>query len=254
MRALNKVAIVTGASSGIGRATAIRLAAEGAAVVAFARRAGLLAETVEAITKKGGRALAVVGDVTDAASRADLFRRTNSQYGRINILFNNAGIGLERPMTDVTLEEWDRVHDVNLRSAFAMTQLAVPLMRGVGGGSIIQMASVHGIASRPNVSAYAATRGAMVAMTRQLATELGKHNIRVNCVLPGATLTEQLLKSARLSPDPQAVLAKWAERQPLGRVVQPEEVAGAVLFLATDDSSGITGVSIPVDAGLLACL
>lgn len=254
MRLLNKVAIVTGASSGIGRATAIRLAAEGAAVVAFARRAGLLAETVEEITDKGGHALVIVGDVTEAISREDLFRQTASKYGRLDILFNNAGIGLERPMTDVTLEEWDQVHDINLRSAFAMTQLAIPIMQGAGGGSIIQMASVHAFASRPNMSAYAATRGAMVAMTRQLATELGKHNIRVNCVLPGATLTEQLIKSARLSPDPEAVLAKWAERQPLGRVVKPEEVAGAVLFLASDDASGITGVSIPVDAGLLACL
>ncbi len=254
MRLLDKVAIVTGASSGIGRATAIRLAAEGAAVVAFARREEALAGTVEEIERAGGKAVTVVGDVTEAESREELFRRTASEYERLDVLFNNAGTGLEKPLSDVSLEEWDVVHDVNLRSAFATTQLAVTMMRDVGGGSIIQMASVHALASRPNVTAYAATRGGMVAMTRQLATELGGDNIRVNCVLPGATLTEKLMESARLSPNPDGVLTKWAERQPLGRIVRPEEVAGAVLFLASDDSSAITGAVIPVDAGLLACL
>ena len=253
-RMKGKVAIVTGASSGIGRASAIRLGNEGAAVVALARRKEALAETVDEILRNGNRAIAVAGDITDASEREEVFSRTRSEFGRLDVLVNNAGITIEKPIEDFTLDEWDRVHDVNLRAVFATTQLAVPMLRQGGGGSVVQMASVHAFASRPNVSPYAATRGAIVAMTRQMATELGRFNIRVNALLPGATMTEMLVQSAGLTPDPEAHLAKLAQRHPLGRLVQPEEVAGAVLFLASDDSSAITGTAIPVDCGLLACL
>ena len=249
-----KVAIVTGASSGIGRASAIRLGNEGAAVVALARRKEALAETVDEIHRNGKRAIAVAGDITDASVREEAFSRTRSEFGRLDVLVNNAGITLEKPIECFTLDEWDRVHDVNLRVVFATTQLAVPMLREGGGGSVVQMASVHAFASRPNVSPYAATRGAIVAMTRQMATELGRFHIRVNALLPGATMTEMLVQSAGLTPDPEAHLAKLAQRHPLGRLVQPEEVAEAVLFLASDDSSAITGTAIPVDCGLLACL
>jgi NAD(P)-dependent dehydrogenase (short-subunit alcohol dehydrogenase family) len=176
--------------------------------------------------------------------------------GRIDALVSNAGVARHGRLEELPDEDWQLVMDVNLRAQKRLVAVTVPFMRAQGGGAIVLTASVHAHATSPLVAAYAASKGGVVAMARALAIDYGPDGIRVNAVAPGSVDTPMLRASAkrRKPDDPEGVIAAWGARHPLGRVLQPEEVAAAVAFLASDDASGITGICQPVDGGLLARL
>jgi NAD(P)-dependent dehydrogenase (short-subunit alcohol dehydrogenase family) len=247
-----KVALVTGGASGIGRATALLLAAEGAAVaVVDLDERGARAVARQA-SDAGGRAIAVECDVSDSPQAKATVERVVSAFGRLDILFNNAGIIHHASVTDTTEEDWDRVMSVNVRSIFLMCKHAVPLMIRAGGGAIVNTASDWGLVGGPRTAAYCASKGAVVQLTRALAIDHGPQGIRVNCVCPGDTDTPLLrTEAAQLGRAIEDLVAE-GKRVPLGRIGTPEEIARIVLFLASDAASFVTGSALPADGGALA--
>lgn len=247
-----KRALISGGASGIGRATALLFAQEGAAV-AIVDLDDVHGKAVEQeIRERGGKGLFIHGDV----SRPDDCRRAVEEavrtFGGLDILFNNAGIIRRATVVDTTEEEWDRVIAVNLRSAFLLSKYALPYMIGAGGGSIIHNASGWGLVGGPRAAAYCASKGALVNLTRAMAIDHGAQNIRVNCICPGDTDTQMLRHEARqLGQDEERFLAEAADR-PLRRIARPEEIARAVLFLASDAASFVTGAVLAVDGGASA--
>ncbi|MDI2128470.1 SDR family NAD(P)-dependent oxidoreductase [Yinghuangia seranimata] len=245
-----KVAIVTGGASGIGRATALTFAREGAAVVVADIDADGAARTAAEITEAGGQAHAVTADVSAEADCAALVAAAVDAFGGLHVLFNNAGIIRRADALGTTVEEWDRVMAVNVRSVFLMCKHAVPAM--TGGGSIVNTGSGWGLKGGGNALSYCASKAAVVNMTRALAIDHAKAGIRVNSVNPGDTDTPMLREEARqLSEDWTAFAADAADR-PMGRAGSPDEIAQAVLFLASDASSYVTGSALVVDGGGLA--
>ncbi|HII40192.1 MAG TPA: glucose 1-dehydrogenase [Thermoplasmata archaeon] len=246
-----KVALLTGAASGIGRATAILFGREGAAVVVF----DLKDEgrgVVDTIAKAGGRAAFVRGDVTSAADCETAVQQAVSEFGRLDILFNNAGIIRRASVVDTTEEEWDRVMSVNVKSIFLLSKAAIPVMARTGGGVIVNTASGWGLVGGRNAASYCASKAAVVNLTRAMALDHAAQHIRVNCVCPGDTDTAMLREEARqLGEDVERFLAGSAQR-PMGRMGRPEEIAQAALFLASDASSYVTGTALVVDGGGLA--
>jgi len=240
------VVAVTGAGSGMGRATAELFASRGASVVVVDIDAGAAAETVDRITTDGGDAVAATADVSDAADVEAFVERTVEEYGRIDVLHNNAGIPQEStPVEDVTEATWDQIQDVNLKSAFLGAKHAVPHMREQGGGVILNTASTAGIRPRTGLSAYCASKGGMITLTKQLAHELADDNIRVNAICPVATDTDMLpeFTSDDLTVDDMAGTI------PLGRLAEPDDIAQAAAFLASDEAEMITGTALEVDGG-----
>ena len=247
-----KVVLVTGGAHGIGRATAVRFAAAGASVSICDVEEGEGRETVSLIERAGGRALFVRCDVTSAADCEAAVNETVETFGGIDVLFNNAGITRRADVVKTTEEEWDAVMAVNVRSMFLMSKYAVPRLIERGGGAIVNTASGWGIVGGANAVSYCASKGAVVLLTKAMACDHGKDNIRVNCVCPGDTDTPMLRDEARqLGLEEEALVEEGRER-PLGRVGRPEEIADAVLYLAGDNSSFVTGTSLLVDGGGLA--
>jgi 3-oxoacyl-[acyl-carrier protein] reductase len=250
MRLANKVAVITGASSGIGRSIAYLFAKEGAKIVAAAdiNIAGG-EETVAAIKKNGGEAIFIRADVTVASEVEHLVKAGKDKFGRIDILLNCAGIwGAqgENPIENIDQSLWDRVYAVNVRSIFFTTKYAVPEIRKAGGGVIVNVASMAGLRPiGPRNALYASSKGAIITLTKALAVELASDKIRVNCVNPFITETS-MLKDIQLTDE---TLRAVASTVPLGRVVKPEDVAYAALYLASDESSMLTGACINVDGG-----
>ena len=251
-RFVGKVAIVTGAGAGIGRATAEAFAAEGAAVVAADWDEPAAQAVVAAITADGGRALAVHADVSQDSDAARIAAATRDAFGGIDILFNNAAIQTYGSVWELPEEAWDRTIGVNLKSIYLVSRHCIPVMMEGGGGSIINTASVQGLASQRNVAAYAAAKGGVISLTRNMALDLGGHNIRVNSVCPGAIDTPLLRWASDLFGGEAEDTDDMGAMHALGRVGQPEEVAKIVLFLASDDASFCTGGAYLVDGGLLA--
>ena len=251
LRLEGKVEIVTGGDSGIGAATAALFAREGADVVLVdVREEGQ--RVADDISKGGGRALFVSADVTQALECEAAVRAAVERFGRVDILFNNAGIVRRASVTHTTEEEWDRVLAVNVKSVFLMSKAAIPIMARAGGGVIVNTGSGWGLVGGRNAAAYCASKGAVVNLTRAMALDHAPDRIRVNCVCPGDTDTPMLREEARqLGQDLEAFLAGSASR-PLGRTGRPEEIAQAVLFLASDASSFVTGSTLVVDGGGLA--
>jgi NAD(P)-dependent dehydrogenase (short-subunit alcohol dehydrogenase family) len=252
MRLAGKVALVTGGASGIGRATALLLAHEGAAVaVVDLDEAGALAAAA-AIADRGARAIAVCCDVSRAADCARAVRRTVDELGGLNILFNNVGIIRRADVVQTTEDEWDRVMAVNVKSVFLLSKHAIPIMAQAGGGAIVNTGSGWGLVGGRDAVSYCASKGAVVNMTRAMALDHAAQNIRVNCVCPGDTDTAMLRDEARqLGHSEERFLMEAADR-PLRRIGRPEDIAQAVLYLASDASAFVTGAVLVVDGGGLA--
>ncbi len=246
-----KVAIVTGGASGIGRATALLFAREGAAVVIGDVNPTAGQEVADEIVRGGGRALFESADVTSAADCRRLVVRTILEFGRIDVLFNNAGIIRRATVMDLREEDWDRVMAVNVKSIYLLSREVIPHMEKQGAGSIINTSSGWGLAGGAKAVVYCASKGAVVLLTKAMAIDHGPR-IRVNCICPGDTDTRMLrAEAAQLGEDAGSFLADAAKR-PLGRVGSADEIAQAVLFLASDASSFVTGTSLVVDGGGLA--
>lgn len=228
MRFRGKVAVITGGNSGIGLACADRFLDEGARVVSLDRQG------------------APPCDVSDEVSVRAAFARIAAQHGRVDILFNNAGISIRKTIEDYTLEEWDRIFAVNVRGLYLCSKYALPLMSA--GAAIVHSASVVALTGVRNRAAYSASKGAVVALTRNMALDYAPRGIRVNAIAPGFVDTPLL---APLHKDP-ARLAAIAQMHPLGRLGQPDDIASAVTFLASAEASWITGIILPVDGGFSA--
>ena len=237
-----KVSIVTGGASGIGRATALLFAREGATVVVADIDPVGGHRTVADLHQRGGQALFVPTDVTIASDVQRLIQRTVETYGQLDILFNNAGIGHRVPVHECTEEDWDRVIAVNLKGVFLGCKYAVQVMLEQGGGTIIHTASGAGLLGAPRSPAYSAAKGGVVILTRQIANDYARHNIRINAICPGAVDTPLMNVVYReISDDLQEAKRIYEERLPRGRLISPEEVAHTALYLASDEIGFITG-------------
>jgi len=252
MRLANKVALITGGASGIGRATALLFACEGAAVsVVDLDEVGGQA-VAQMIVNEGGQAIFVPCDVSQAEDCQRAGQQTVEQLGGLDILFNNAGIIRRASVLETSEEEWDWVMAVNVKSIFLLSKYAIPIMAQAGGGVIINTASGWGLVGGRKAAAYCASKGAVVLLTKAMALDHGEQNIRVNCICPGDTDTPMLRHEARqLGESDERCLAEAAER-PLQRIGTPEDIAQAALYLASDASSFVTGTALVVDGGGLA--
>ena len=244
-----RVSMISGAASGIGLGTAKRLAHFGAAVVILDINDANGKAAEAEIAQAGGHAMFVKCDVRSDADCRSAVEQTVSEFGRIDILFNNAGIAIRKNAVDLGEEEWDRAIDVMLKGTYLLSHNVIPHMIKQGGGSIINMGSGWAIRGGPDAVSYCAAKGGILNMTRAMAIDYGKHNIRVNCVCPGDVDTP-LLRSelAQLGEDEAQFMAE-AARRPLARLGTPEDIANAVLFFASDMSKWVTGAFLAVDGG-----
>jgi NAD(P)-dependent dehydrogenase (short-subunit alcohol dehydrogenase family) len=245
-----RAAIITGGSSGIGLATALLFSREGAQVLIAARHPKLGRQAVQKINATGGRALFVACDVRRVEDCQHVVASALDAFGHLDILFNNAGvIYVDRTVANTSDQEWFDTLGINITGTFFMSRLAIPHMAEAGGGVIINNASVFGLKAGAGVAAYCAAKGAIVMLTKAMAVDHAARHIRVNCICPGSVDTP-LLHGEMAALGGEALLRPiFASRHPLNRISTPEEIAHAVLFLASDDSSFITGAAIPVDGG-----
>ena len=252
MRFEGKVALVTGAATGIGGATAIAFGAEGASVVLSDVNQPALEERAREIQSAGGQAIAVVADASKAADAQRTVKEALAAFGGIDYLVASAGIQTYGTAVDTDEDTWDRTLAVNAKGVYLAAKYCIPEMVKRGGGAIVNVASVQGLFSQPNVAAYSASKGAVIAMTRTMAIDHAGDNIRANSLCPGSVDTPMLRASAELfSPDdPNSALKEWGGLHTLGRIAQPEEMAQVALFLVSDAASFITGAAIVADGGL----
>jgi NAD(P)-dependent dehydrogenase (short-subunit alcohol dehydrogenase family) len=250
MRFANKVVIVTGGGDGIGRATSLRLASEGAAVVVLDISAAGAAGTVEAIQAAGGRAAASVGSVTSEADIATALAATVAAFGGLDVLVNNAGFAHKATLREVEPADWDHEMDGNLKGAWLCARAALPLLEARGHGNIVNIGSVNGLMYFGN-PAYSAAKAGLLSLTRSLAVEYGPRGVRTNMVSPGTIQTNAAAWTRRIERDPKIFerLARW---YPVGRVGRPDDIAAAVCYLAADEAGFVNGSNLVVDGGLTA--
>jgi NAD(P)-dependent dehydrogenase (short-subunit alcohol dehydrogenase family) len=244
-----KVALITGAASGIGRATAVLFARQGAAVALVDVNENAGQAAAQEITGGGGRARFISADVTHAADCQRAVETAVAAFGRLDIVFNNAGIIRRASVLDTTEEEWDRVMAVNVKAIFLMSKYAVPHLARAGGGVIINSSSGWGLVGGQKAAAYCASKGAVVLLTKAMALDHGADNIRVNCVCPGDTDTPMLRNEAAQLGEPEERFLQEAAHRPLRRIGKPEDIAQAVLYLASEASSFVSGAVLVVDGG-----
>ncbi|HVA00175.1 MAG TPA: glucose 1-dehydrogenase [Terriglobia bacterium] len=247
-----KVVMVTGGGSGIGRGTALLFGQEKAKVVVVDWNEPSALETAKIVQHNGGEALAIKANVASENDVKGVVEAALNQYGRIDVLFANAATQITKSVEDTTEKEWDLIHAVNLKGVFLCCKYVIPVMRKQGSGSIVIACSGHAFSTYPNCSAYAATKGGLLAFMRGAALDCAPAGIRVNCVLPGATDTPLLRNYLRECADPAGEETRIMNTIPLKRLAQPEDIARAVRFLASSNASYITGTWLAVDGGLLA--
>ena len=245
MRLKDKTAIITGGGTGIGLATACAFCQEGAKVILFGRRKEKLEKAVE---KLGGSAIIVQGDMTNNNDLDQLINETLHNFKKIDILVNNAGLFNGAPLHEISDSQWDEIMDINIRSVFQLTRRVLPAMLSQKYGSIIHISSILGLIAVPEVAAYNVSKGALNQFSRSIAVEYGSSGIRSNSICPGliaTDMTADLMKDADL-------MKEWSKEYPIGRFGKPEDVANACLYLASDESSFVTGITLPVDGGFTA--
>lgn len=250
MRLKDKVVIITGAGGGIGRAAAIRFAEEGAKVVIHGRSEENTRATFEQVVKGGHEAIYVLGDVRVEADVERLINAAISEYGKLDILFNNAGVGYSSPyrfspLPEVPTDDWNSVFEINIRSIYFSCKYALPHMIAQKSGVILNCCSINGVVGC-GAESYSATKGAMLALTRAMAVENGKHNIRVNCVSPATTRTPMVNELIENDADFRET---WGSIAPIKGFIEPEDIASAALFLVSDEARFITGQNLIVDGG-----
>ena len=247
-----KVGIVTGGGAGIGRAAAIALADAGAAMV-VADIDQQAAEAVAAeIAGQGGSAIGLAVDVSRAADVGTMAAAAVENFGGIDLLYNNAAIQTYGSVTELEETEWDRLFAVNVKGIYLCSRACIPHMRSRAAGAIVNAASIQGLATQKRVAAYAASKGAVISLTRAMALDCADDGIRVNCICPGSVDTPMLRKNAAAQGDVETVLAQFASVHPIGRIAQPAEIARLVVFLMSDEASFITGAAYVIDGGLTA--
>ena len=249
MRLEGKVAIVTGGASGIGRATVELFAREGAKVAVADQDGPGASRVAEEI---GPAALAVRTDVSRSAEAKALVEATVARFGRLDVLVNNAGFGFTGTVESIDETDWDRLMAVNLKGVFLCSKYAIPAMVAAGGGAIVNTGSYTANVGIPNRAAYVASKGGVVALTRAMALDHVKQGIRVNCVAPGTIHSPYFDRMLAAAPDPEKLLAELDARAPMGRMGKPEEIARAILWLASDEASFATGAVFTVDGGTTA--
>jgi NAD(P)-dependent dehydrogenase (short-subunit alcohol dehydrogenase family) len=252
MRLTNKVAIVTGAAQGIGEGIARVFAEEGACVVIADIKDEAGEAVAQAIRKQGGQAQSFHADVTTESDVRKLVEATVGKFGGLNILVNNAGTAVVRTVEECTVEEWDHLMAINVRSIFLTAKFAVPHLRR-GGGAILNVGSVSSLVAQQGTPCYCASKGAVLMLTKSLALDYAPDKIRVNCLCPGITDTPLLRFHVGHTPDPEAHLRQRLSRVPTGEMLYPEDMGRAAAFLCSDEARGITGAHLLVDGGYLAC-
>jgi NAD(P)-dependent dehydrogenase (short-subunit alcohol dehydrogenase family) len=252
MRLTNKVAIVTGAAQGIGEGIAHVFAEEGARVVIADIKDEAGKAVAEAIRQSGGQAQYAHADVTLESDVRQLIEATVGKFGGLNILVNNAGTAVVGTVEECTVEEWDHLMAINVRSIFLTSKYAVPHLRR-GGGAILNVGSVSSLVAQQGTPCYCASKGAVLMLTKSLALDYAPDKIRVNCLCPGVTDTPLLRFHMGHTPDPEAHLRQRLGRVPTGEMLYPEDMGRAAAFLCSDDARGITGAHLLVDGGYLAC-
>lgn len=253
MRFQGKVALVTGGGASIGQAAALRFAEEGAEVVVADVNRAAAEETAETIRSRfKRRAVAIKCDVSSEEDVANMVSATMEQFGQLNVVFHAAGIFEICKATELSERDWQRTIDVNLKGTFLCAKHVIPAMIRGGGGSIVNAASVTGLVAFPANTAYCASKGGVVLLTKTLAIDYAKDNIRVNCICPGGIDGPMMERFFALAPDPAAAKAAVAAAAPMGRMGQISEVVEPVLFLSSDAASYITGIALPVDGGVTA--
>ncbi len=256
MQLANKIGIVTAAASGMGRAGAMRFAREGAAVAVVDIDSVKAAETVGAITRAGGRAFALCGDLCDEAFARSIVHDTVKHFGGLDFLWNHAGHPAAAAIEDLDLKDFDLAINLNVRSALATTIEAIPVLRARGGGSVLFTASSSGLVGSPYSPLYSTAKFGVVGLARSLAKRYGRERIRFNVICPGTTDTPMLRvfvarpdHAPTKGQDPEELVQKRGGLNPLGRMARPEEIANAALFLLSDEASFVNGIAMPVDGG-----
>ena len=251
-----KVALVTGAGKGMGESIALAFARRGARVAALDIDLEAAQQTIAAMETDDGQAIAIRTDVRSEADIREAIAEAAGHFGGVDIVSNNAGVVRYGEVPDFPEEDWDFVVDINLKGPYLMARHAIPQMRKRGGGAIVNTASVQAFSTQRTVAAYSASKGGIVAMTKTMALDHAKDGIRVNAVAPGSVRTPMLIDAAQtFSPDdPDAALTEWGSVHPIGRLIEPEEVAEVVLFLAGPRASAMTGATLLVDGGLVCGL